>query len=137
MATFNKFESFVEKLAHNAVKLDTHQIMFALTNTAPNPSAHSVLSDLTQINYDNLDGNRNITTTSSGQSDGVYALFLTNKEFAANGELGPFRYIVLYDSEGADSPLIGFYDYGSAVTMQDGDTFTIEFDQVDGAITIE
>jgi hypothetical protein len=33
-------------------------------------------------------------------------------------------------------PLIGYWDYGSAVTMANGDTFTIDLDQTNGILQI-
>lgn len=140
MATFNKIQEFVEKIAHGAVNLGSNQIMFALTNTVPNPATMVNHQDLTgEVTYTNLDPNRNIVTTSSGQTAGKYELFLTNKEFSASGGgIGPFRYVVLYAYiDGTADPLIGYFDYGSEVTMNDGDSFTIEFDQVNGAVTFQ
>ncbi|MBK7515447.1 MAG: hypothetical protein IPI51_07505 [Betaproteobacteria bacterium] len=54
---------------------------------------------------------------------------LVDLTLTATGAVGPFQYVVLYNdtpSSPAD-PLIGFWDYGSAVTMANTETFLIDF----------
>ncbi len=63
MATYNKFNSFVEALAEKVHNLGSDQLVVALTNSAPSAS-NTQLSDITQITYTNL-SSRNITTSSS------------------------------------------------------------------------
>ena len=52
--------------------------------------------------------------------------------------MGPFRYVVLYNDTPIPpaDPLIGWYDYGSDLTLLSGETFTIDFDNVNGALTL-
>ncbi len=134
MATFNKFDAFVEAIAEKVHNLGSDQITVALTNTAPS-AANSVLTDITQISYTNL-SSRNITTTSSTQTSGTYKLVLADIVLTASGAVGPFRYVVLYNSTTASGNLIGYYDYASSISLASGDTFTIDFDQVNGVLTI-
>jgi hypothetical protein len=134
MATFNKFDAFVEAIAEKVHNLGSDQITVALTNTAPS-AANSVLTDITQISYTNL-SSRNITTTSSTQTSGTYKLVLTDIVLTASGAVGPFRYVVLYNSTTASGNLIGYYDYGSSISLASGDTFTVDFDQTNGVLTI-
>ena len=54
----------------------------------------------------------------------------------ASGTVGPFRYVVIYDDTVATDPLVGYYDYGSSITLNSGDSFTVDFDATNGFIQI-
>jgi hypothetical protein len=126
MATFNKFNAWVENMVEVA-NLGSDQFVIALTNTAPSAS-NSVLADITQISYTNL-SSRNITTASSAQTGGTYSLTLNDLVLTASGAVAPFRYVVLYDDTPTSpaDPLVGWWDYGSSLTMANAETFTIDF----------
>jgi len=136
MATFNKFNAFVENLAEKVHNLGSDQLVVALTNTAP-IAANSVLTDITQITYTNL-SSRNITTSSSAQTSGTYKLVLTDLVLTATGAVGPFRYVVIYNDTPTSpaDPLIGYYDYGSSISLASGETFTVDFDATNGLLTL-
>lgn len=135
MATFNKVNSFVEALAEKKHDLGSDQLAVALTNTA-HTSTWTQLSDLTQVSYTNL-SSRNITTTSSAQTSGTYKLVLTDLTLTSTGgTTGPFQYIYIYNDTATNDELIGYYDYGSALTLQDGESITIDFDGTGGVLTI-
>lgn len=134
MATFNKFNSFVEALAEKAHNLGSDQLVIALSNTLPT-AANTQLSDITQIAYTNL-SSRNVTTTSSAQTSGTYKLTLTDLVLSATGAVATFRYVILYNDTATNDLLIGWYDYGSGITMANLDTFTIDFNASSGALTI-
>ena len=133
MATFTKFNSFVEALAEKVHNLGSDQLVVALTNTAP-VAANSDLSDITEIAYTNL-SSRNVTTSSSAQTAGVYKLTLADLTLTASGAVPTFRYVVLYNDTAASDELIAFWDYGAAVTMADAETFLVDFNQTDGVLT--
>lgn len=134
MATFTKFNAFAEALAEKKHNLGSDQLVVALTNTAPN-ATDSILTDITQISYTNL-SSRNITTTSSTQTSGTYKLVLGDLVLTASGAVATFRYVVLYNDTATNDDLIGYYDYGSSLTMASGETFTLDFDPTAGALTI-
>lgn len=134
MATFNKIYSFVEALAEKSHNLGSDQLVIALTNTA-HTTSWTQLSDLTQVSYANC-STRNITTTTSSQTTGTYKLVLADLTLTATGTVGPFQYVYIYNDTSTNDLLVGYYDYGSAVTLNSGDTFIINFDESGGALTI-
>lgn len=131
---FSKINSFVENLANKEIDLGGAGLTVALTNTA-HTATWDELADLTQVSYTNLSA-RVITVTSCTQTSGTLKLILADLVLTASGSVGPFRYIYIYDDSSTGDKLIGYYDYGSAVTMGNGDTFTIDFDASAGALTI-
>src|SRR3569833_3123564 len=132
MAAFNKFNSFVEKLAEKVFNLQSDVLKVALTNSAPS-SAGSFLTDIVEIGYANLSP-RIVTVTASAQTGGLYKLVLADLALTASGTVGPFRYIVLYDDSTPSDDLIGWWDRGSSVTLENGDTFTLDFDGTNGVL---
>lgn len=135
MATFTKFQPFIEDLAEKVHNLGSDQLKIALTNSAPN-ATDDQLSDITEISYTNC-SSRDITTSSSSQTSGTYKLVLADLVLTASGgTVGPFRYVVLYNDTATNDELISYYDYGSALTLNDGETFTIDFDPSAGALTL-
>ena len=129
MATFDKFNAFVEHVAEKVHNLGADQIVVGLTTQANAPAAaNSVLADLTQISYTNL-SSRNVTTASSAQSSGTYSLALTDLVLTASGAVATFRRTFHYNDTPTSpaDPLIGAHDYGSDVTLANGETFTFDY----------
>lgn len=134
MTTFTKINSFVENLAEKKIDLSGNGLTVALTNTA-HTASWSQLSDLTEISYTNL-SSRVITVTSSAQTSGTYKLVLQDLTLTASGAVGPFRYVYIYDDNSTGDLLIGYYDYGSSVTLANLDQFIIDFDGSAGVLTL-
>lgn len=136
MATFTKFQPFVEHLAEGVHNLGSNQLVVALSSVAPT-AANGVLADLTQIAYTNL-SSRNVTTTTSAQTAGVYKLVLADLVLTASGAVASFRYVSLYNDTPTSpaDPLIAFWDYGSAVVLANGETFTVDFDAANGVLQL-
>lgn len=138
MAAYNKFNQFVEDVAEKVHNLGADTLKVMLTNVAP-VATNSVKADITEIGAGNgySAGGSTATLTSSVQTAGVYKLVLVDVVFtAAAGSIGPFRYAVLYNSTPAAGPLIAWFDYGSAVTLNDTETFTVDFSAAAGVLTI-
>jgi len=133
VASFNKFNSFVEALAEKVHNLGSDTLTVALCNTAPTAS-NTQLSDLTQISYTNL-SSRTLSSVTSSQTNGTYTLDAADLVLTASGTVATFRYVVLYNDTATNDELIGYYDYGSAVDLQNGETFTITFD-ASGILTL-
>ena len=144
MATFNKINDFVANAVHN-MDLESDQIVVALSNTTPSSEStdpttdgNGILTNVTQIAYTNL-SSRNVTTSSSSQTSGTYKLVLADLTLTSSGgSTGPFRYVYLYNdtvSTPAD-PLIAYYDYGSSLTLNDGDSLTLDFSAANGVLQL-
>lgn len=138
MATFNKFNSFVEAVAEKAHNLGSDTLKVMLTNSAPGAS-DTQKSDLTEISAGNgyTAGGTAATISSSSQTSGTYKLVLADVVFTASGgTIGAFRYAVLYNDTASNDELIGYWDYGSSITLADGETLTVDFDASAGVLTL-
>lgn len=131
MAIFNKFDQFVEDLGSGVHQLHAagHTLRVYLTNATPSASGDAVKADLAEISTGNgYTGAVDIQNDYS-QTGGVGTLTAVDVVITATGAVGPFQYAVIYNDTPTDpaDPLIGWYDYGSAVTLANGETFTIDF----------
>ncbi len=140
MVAFNKFNPFPEYLAEQVFNLGADSLKVMMTHSAPSAS-NGVKADLTEISAGNgyTAGGNAVTTSSSAQGSGTYKLVLADSTFTASGgSIGPFRYVVLYDDTPTSpaDPLIGYWDYGSSITLASGETFTVDFDASSGVLTI-
>jgi len=138
MAAYNKVNIFVEDLGKAVHNLATHVLTIALTTTANKPVAtNAILGNLTQIAYTNLSA-RVPTLTSYGQTSGTGKLILQDLILTASGAVAAFGAIVLYNDTPTSpaDPLISWWEYGSDVTLANTETFTIDFDQSGGVLTI-
>jgi hypothetical protein len=145
MATFTKINDFVEHCAEKVHNLSSDALTVALSNTAPasetsNPTAdgNGVLANVTEVAYTNL-SSRVLTISSSSQTSGTYKLVLADLTLTSSGgSTGPFQYIYIYNDTPTTpaDPLIGLYDYGSALTLADGESLTIDFSEANGYLTL-
>jgi len=136
MASYNKFNSFVEAMAEKVHNLGSDSLKIALTAAANAPVAtNTQLSDLTQISYTNL-SSRALTVSSSAQSSGIYKLVVNDLVLTASGgSVDTFRYVVIYNDTAANDELICWFDRGSDITLADGETLTADFDGTGGLFT--
>lgn len=107
-----------------------------LVNSPAPVATNSVKADLTEIGTGNgySAGGTAATITTKSQTGGTYTLAANQVVFTASGgTIGPFRYAVLYDDTPTSpaDPLIAWWDYGSSITLQDGETFTVKFNNAD------
>lgn len=138
MAAFNKFNSFVEAVAEKVHNLGSDTLKVMLTNSAP-VATNTQKSNLTEITAHNgyTAGGTAPSITSSAQTSGTYKLVLADVVFTASGgTIGPFQYAVLYNDTATNKELIGWWDYGLAVTLNDTEIFTVDFDATTGVLTI-
>jgi len=131
MASFNFFDAFTENMAEKVHNLGADSLKVALcaAANAPSASADAVLGDLSEISYTNL-SSRALTTASSAQASGDYALTVNDLTLSASGgSVAAFRYIIVYNDTPTSpaDPLIGWYDYGSDLTLATGESLLIDF----------
>jgi hypothetical protein len=132
-SAFTKFESFVTAKAAgthaNALNADTDTLKVYLTNATPSVSADLLKADLAEISAGNgYTAGGADTLNAATTTAGVITVAGTDVTWTASGgSIGPFRYVVLYNDTPANDPLIGYWDYGSAVTVGSGENFTHDF----------
>lgn len=133
MASFNKFETFVGDLGEGTHQLQAagHTLKVYASNAAPSASADSVKVDLAEITAQNgypsggTDIQNDYTEASgTGTATGVDVVWT-----ASGGSFGALQYIALYNDTPTSpaDPLIGWWDYGSSITVNNTETFTVDF----------
>lgn len=136
MAALNKFNQFVEDLAEGLHNLQSDTLKVMLTNTLP-VATDTDVNDIIEIAAGNgyASGGSVITTITSSQTSGVYSLIVGDVSISAfGGDIGPFQYAVIYNSD--NDLLIGWADYGQPLTVDNGYTLIIDFDQINGLLNI-
>jgi hypothetical protein len=136
MVAFNKFQDFVGELGLGNHDLNTHTCKVGLSNTQP-VNTNSVWGDITEIGTGNgyTAGGEDSTNTYS-ESTGTGTMQGTKVVWTAGGgSIGPFQYVVLYNDTQTSpvKPLIGWWDHGSAVTLNSGETYSVKFNNSDAA----
>lgn len=129
MTTYNKFEGFVGYLGLAAVNCNTDTFKVYLSNATPSASLDDIKTDLAEISAGNgyTAGGTDAQNLYS-ESGGVGTCTGTDITWTASGgTIGAFRYAVLYDDTHASDILIAWWDYGSAITLADGESFTVDF----------
>lgn len=130
MPVLNYFDDYKLALGSATHDYSSHTLKVALTNSAPTAATDTQLSDITEISAGNgySAGGPALTTSSYTQSSGVATVAITDVVITASGgSIGPFRYAVIYNDTATGDPLIGYYDYGSSLTLADGETLTVDF----------
>lgn len=138
MVAFTKFNSFVENVAEKVHNLGSDVLKVALTNSSP-VATNTILANITQISGVNgyTTGGTQATQVTSAQTSGTYKLVLNDVTFTASGgSIGPFQYAVLYNDTASNDELIGYYDYGSALTVPSASAFVVDFSATNGVLTL-
>ena len=130
MATFNKFQDFSEQLTKGTQNFGTDVYKVALSNSAP-VATNTIFSNITEISAGSgYTAGGTATTITVSETTGTTTVSGTQVVFTASGgSIGPFRYVVLYNdtTTSPNKPLVGWWDYGSSITLADTETFTVKF----------
>lgn len=132
MGTFTFFDEFKGNVGKKLIDLSTDTIKVALTNTAPVPATDDELADITQIAGGTGYTTGGLSPTGSswaetGAGTGIWRL--THDDLvitAAGGAIGPYRYYVWFSDTSTNKKLIGYMDRGSALTLADGQSATLD-----------
>jgi hypothetical protein len=138
MASFSKFQSFVEAVAEKKHNLGADTLKVMLTLVAP-VNTNTVKGDLTEIAAGNgyTAGGATAALVTSAQTGGTYKLVLDDVSWTATpAAIADFRYAVLYNDTATNDELIGWWDYGETVSLASGETFTVNFDSSGGVLTL-
>lgn len=131
MASYVKYEVFSENLAEKVHDLNADTLKIALSNTAPVVATDAVLADVTEISAGNgYSAGGADTTNSTSRTGATTSVVGVDVTFTASGgTIGPFRYAILYNDTPTSpaDPLIAYWDYGSSITLNDGESFTVDF----------
>jgi hypothetical protein len=138
MAAYVKFEDFVEQLVlgkHNfAAAGDVFKVY--LTNATPSVSADAVKADLAefaQATNGYTAGGTDVQNTVS-ETTGTVTIGATDVVWTASADWtgNPHRYVVLYNDTQTSpaDPLVAYWDYGSSITLLNGETFTVDFTSI-------
>jgi hypothetical protein len=132
MATFQKFQDFTEQLvlAKHDFSAAGHTFRCYFSNAVPSTSADAIKTDLAEIAGGNgyTAGGHDMQNAVS-ETAGTATVTAVDIVITASGAIGPFQYVVaVNDSQTTPAkPLVNWWDYGSALTLQATETFTVDF----------
>lgn len=134
-STFTTFNTFSKDLllGNHVIGTSTYKVL--LTNTQP-LATNAVKSDITEISAANgyTAGGASVTLTKSSTGTTTTVLS-TDPTWTATGAVASFAWAVLYNS--ANNCLVGYLSVGaSPITLANTDTFTVQFDAVNGIAKI-
>lgn len=141
MASYVKFQDFVEQILKGTHDFSADSLKVTLSNTAPDVAANAVLADITEIAASGgfTAGGYDLDSETLSEASGTAKLVVADETITASGgAIGPFRYIIIYNDTPTSpaDPLIAYYDYGSALTLNDGESLTLDFDGTNGVFSL-
>ena len=137
MPTLQKNYYFTLDIGSKLFNLTSDTLKLSFTDTAPTTATHVYTDIVSPLALTNLSTSPALTSVTYTQVTGTATLgAATWQGTSQTGNFGPFRYIVVYDDTAASKNIIGWYDYGSELTLNgvNGDQLTITF--ASGVLTI-
>ena len=147
MVAYNKFEQYIGDVFNAVINhsSDTFKVsLFAAAPVATDTDLNTSLSPDQLVGSSGneiaagngyTEGGNTLTITTAAEASGTYTFAANQTVFTASGgAITTFRYYVLYDNTAgaaATRPIVAWWDHGSNVTLNDGDTFTIQFSGTD------
>jgi hypothetical protein len=131
LATYNKFEDFAEQVLKAVHNFDAagHVFKVYLSNITPSASLDAVKADLAEFagGTGYAAGGTDVQNTLS-EAAGTATVAGTDVVWTAGAaDWVAFRYIVLYNDTAVSDNLVAWWDYASALTLGNGETFTVDF----------
>lgn len=132
MPTFTLFHEFIFNLGGSDIDLDSDTFKAVLSNSAPSAANNTVLADITQIANGNgyLTGGvtlASVTWLETGAGTGIWQWSAADFTWTASGgSIATFQYVAIYDDTSASDKLVGYLDYGSALNITNGNSFTVD-----------
>lgn len=127
MAAYVKYQLGIEVMMESG-NAATDSWRLLLSNTAPNVATNTTAASITEIAGTNgyTTGGATLVVNTAASTAGVYKLTFNAIPTwtSVTGNMGPFQYVILYNL--TNTQVIGYWDYGSALTLNgvNGDTFT-------------
>ena len=129
MATYNKYNQAIADVFNKKHDFSADIFKYALSNTLPSITDNTLL-EVAEISSGNgySAGGSAVGITSSTQTGGTLSVVPTADVVftASGGSIGPFQYVVFYNSTPAGGLAVSYFDRGSAVTLLDTETFTVD-----------
>jgi hypothetical protein len=126
MATYNKFQDFAERVGLKVHDFNADTFKAYLSNEQP-LAADTIKTDIAEISAGNgyTAGGFDLVNTYS-EASGTGSVATTDPTWTASGgSIGPFQFVVVYNDTDASDRLIAWWDVGSATTITNGNTFTV------------
>lgn len=142
MASYEKFDSFIEAINEKEHNMASDALTLFLTTAANEPAASVTgLGGVTEISYTNVvtsgAGSRVLTQASSAQTSGVYKLVVNDVTITATGgAIATFRIIGIYNNTHASDGVVCKFDYGASLDLAENDSLTVDFDGTNGLYTM-
>lgn len=139
MATYNKFDVFTKHLIDGDHDFNANVFKVMLSAFAPG-AANTSKANITEISaVSGYTAGGATTTISTSTAGGIAKVTGSNVSWTSSGTIGPFRYATLYNDSATSpvDPVIAWWDYGTDVTLNNGESLTVGFDQTNGIFTIQ
>jgi hypothetical protein len=133
MVAYNKFQDFPEQLVSGKHDFSAsgHVFKAYASNATPSASLDAVKADLAEITPANgyPSGGSDVQNALSETGGTVTVTAVDIVWTASGGSFGPFQYVATYNDTQTSpvDPLVNWWDYGSALTINDGESFTVDF----------
>jgi len=139
MAAFSKINNFVNALGqglHNLSANTSLKAVLALTSISAGVTTYASVTEITAANgY--ATGGLVIGSTTWSSLAGTSRLKGADVVWTASGgTMATFQFVVIVDDKATADNLVGFWDFGTAVSITVGNTFTVDIDPTNGILTL-